>query len=241
MPGARRFDADELDMIAGFAGHAELALELAHAQEARHQLLLVEDRDRIARDLHDLVIQRLFATGMSMNSIAGRAREPAIRERLGEVTDELDGTIRAIRQTIFHLQHADAGAGLRAQVSAVVREVTPALGRTPSLRLDGPLDALVTSNVAEQAVAVLREALSNVARHAQATAVDASVSVADLRHLTVTVTDDGAGLAAAQRTSGLANIRSRADQLGGSCIITSPLAPDGQGTRVYWAVPLDAE
>ena len=241
MPGARRFDADELDMIAGFTGHAELALELAHAQGARHQLLLVEDRDRIARDLHDLVIQRLFATGMSMNSIAGRAREPAIRERLGEVTDELDGTIRAIRQTIFHLQHADAGAGLRAQVSAVVREVTPALGRTPSLRLDGPLDALVTSNVAEQAVAVLREALSNVARHAQATAVDASVSVADLRHLTVTVTDDGAGLAAAQRTSGLANIRSRADQLGGSCIITSPLAPDGQGTRVYWAVPLDAE
>ena len=88
---------------------------------------------------------------------------------------------------------------------------------------------------------MLREALSNVARHAQATAVDASVSVADLRHLTVTVTDDGAGLAAAQRTSGLANIRSRADQLGGSCIITSPLAPDGQGTRVYWAVPLDAE
>lgn len=241
MPGARRFDADELDMIAGFAGHAELALELAHAQGARHQLLLVEDRDRIARDLHDLVIQRLFATGMSMNSIAGRAREPAIRERLGEVTDELDGTIRAIRQTIFHLQHADDGAGLRAQVSAVVREVTPALGRTPSLRLDGPLDALVTSNVAEHAVAVLREALSNVARHAQATAVDASVSVADLRHLTVTVTDDGAGLAAAQRTSGLANIRSRADQLGGSCIITSPLAPDGQGTRVYWAVPLDAE
>ena len=130
--GARRFDADEKDMVAGFAGHAGLALELAHAQEARRQLQQVEDRDRIARDLHDLVIQPLFATGLGINSLAGRTREPAIRQRLGEFTDEVDGTIRAIRQTIFHLQHARDDAGLSAQVFTVIRELTPALGCRPA-------------------------------------------------------------------------------------------------------------
>jgi GAF domain-containing protein len=108
--GARRFDPDERELVATFAGHAGLALELAHAQKARRQLLLVEDRDRIARDLHDVVIQRLFATGLGMNSLSGSTHEPATRQRLDEFTDELDGTIRAIRQTIFHLQHALAVA-----------------------------------------------------------------------------------------------------------------------------------
>ena len=238
-PGARRFDPDELDMAAGFAGHTGLALELSHAQEARRRLVQHEDRDRIARDLHDLVIQRLYATGIGMNSLAGRTPEPAARERLSELTDEVDGTIQAIRQTIYHLQHAGDDAALRAQVLAVVRDVTPALGCTPDLQLDGPLDTLVSSHVAEHVAAVLREALSNVGRHAQATSVEVSVSVADLAHLTVAVTDDGVGLADPQRTSGLGNMRSRAEQLGGGCTITSPVTPDGRGTRVHWAVPLD--
>jgi signal transduction histidine kinase len=239
-PGARRFDADERDMAAGFAVHAGLALELAHAQEARRKLLQFEDRDRIARDLHDVVIQRLFATGLGMSALAGRTRDPAARERLGEFTDEVDGSIRAVRQTIFDLQQAGDDAALTAQVLAVVRDVTPGLGCTPDLRLDGPLDTLVSSAVAEHAAAVLREALSNVARHAQATSVEVSVSVADPHHLIITVTDDGVGLADPQRTSGLANMRSRADQLGGSFTITSPNTPDRRGTRVEWAVPLDS-
>src|SRR5664279_3072832 len=142
-------------MAAGFAVHAGLALELAHAQKARRQLLLVEDRDRIARDLHDVVIQRLFATGLGMNSLSGSTHEPATRQRLDEFTDELDGTIRAIRQTIFHLQHAGNDGALSAQVFAAVRDVTPSLGCTPDLLLEGPLDAQVSSTVAEHALSLI--------------------------------------------------------------------------------------
>lgn len=236
--GGRRFSLDEGDMAAGFACHVGLALELAHAQEARRQLLMFADRDRIARDLHDLVIQRLFATGLGMNSLAGRTGEPATRMRLGEFTDDLDETIRAIRQAIFQLHHARDGAGLRAQVFTAVRDVTPALGCTPALRLDGPLDDLVSSDLAGHALAVLREALTNVARHAHATTVSVSVSV-DQRHLLLAVSDDGVGVGDPRRISGLASMRSRADQLGGSCTISSPVSPDGRGTRMQWAVPLE--
>ena len=188
-----------------------------------------------------MVIQRLFATGLGMNSLSGSTHEPATRQRLDEFTDELDGTIRAIRQTIFHLQHAGNDGALSAQVFAAVRDVTPSLGCTPDLLLEGPLDAQVSSTVAEHAAAMLQEALSNVARHAQATAVKVLVSVADLAHLAITVTDDGVGLADPQHTSGMANMRSRADQLGGSCTITSPITPEGRGTRVHWVVPPDSE
>ncbi|HZM54645.1 MAG TPA: GAF domain-containing protein, partial [Acidimicrobiales bacterium] len=167
-PGVRRFDPDERDMAAGFAGHVGLALELAQAQDARRRQQMLEDRDRIARDLHDLVIQRLFATGLGMNSLAGRTHEPATRARLDEFTDDIDGTIRAVRQTIFGLQHVRDDAALSAQALVIVRDVTPALGRPPDLWLDGPLDTMVNSHVAEHAAAVLREALTNVVRHAHA-------------------------------------------------------------------------
>lgn len=236
--GARRFDADEREMVAGFAGHAGIALELAHAQEARRQLLLLEDHERIARDLHDLVIQRLFATGLGMNSLAARTREPTTRDRLGEFADELDGTVRAIRQTIFQLQQASDGTALRGQVLRAVEDLTPALGFSPDLRLDGPLDTVVDAESAEHATAVVREALTNVIRHAQATAVQVSVCLAEQGDLTVSVIDNGIGLGDVECTSGLANMRSRADLLGGTCAVTSPVSADGRGTRLRWAVPL---
>jgi signal transduction histidine kinase len=179
-----------------------------------------------------------------MTSLADRTHEPVTRARLNEFTDDLDDTTRAIRQTILRLRHSDGGAKLNARVFAAVRDLMPVLGCTPGLRLDGPLDTLVSAHIAEHAAAVLREALTNVARHAQATWVDVLVSAADLRQLTVTVTDDGVGLADPQadpqHVGGLANIRSRADQLGGSCSIASPVT-HSRGTRVKWAVPLTAE
>lgn len=236
--GARRFVPDERDMVAGFAGHAGLALELAQAQETRRQLVLFTDRERIARDLHDLVIQRLFATGLGMNSLAATTQEPGTRERLGEFTDDLDGTVRAIRQTIFQLQQVGEGTAFRGRLLTAIRDLTPALGFAPDLQLDGPLDTTVPPRVAEHAIATLREALTNVIRHAQASAGQVVVSLSEPGQLVLTVTDNGVGLGHPPRSSGLGNMASRAEELGGRCWVTSPVSPDGRGTKLHWSVPL---
>lgn len=238
--GSRPFGRDEQEMTTSFAVQAGVALKLAHAQAARRKLLLLEDRDRIARDLHDTVIQRLFAAGLGLTALASKTEETDTRVRLEEYTEQLDDTIRAIRQTIFKL-HRTQGVGLQAKVLDVADEATPALGFTPDLRFMGPLDTLVNAEIADHAAAVVREALSNAARHGHATGVEVVVSAADGRSLAVTISDNGVGMGGRTRDSGLANMRSRASQLGGTCTITSPTQADGGGTRVEWAVQIQGD
>lgn len=235
-PHAHPFSRDEQDMLASFADQAGVALKLAHAQAARRKLLVMEDRDRIARDLHDIVIQRLFAAGLGLTALAARTQEPVTQQRLEEYTEQLDDTIGAIRQTIFKLQR-DRGVGLQAKILDAAEDATSALGFSPELRFIGPLDTLVSPEIADHAAAVVRESLSNTARHAHAAHVEVVVSVTHADLLTVSVTDDGVGITDRSRESGLANMRSRAAQLAGTCTITSPTSAGG-GTRVEWSASL---
>ncbi len=235
--GGSPFDSEEQEMIEGFADHASVALKLAHAQEARRRLSLLEDRDRIARDLHDHVIQRLFAAGLGLTGLASRTQEPETRQRLTQYTDQLDDTIQAIRQTIFALQrHRETGA--QARVMEIVRDASGALGFTPDLRFEGPLDALLDGDIVDHVTAVVREALANAARHAHATTVSIILSAADGQHLAVAITDNGQGIGDPSRVSGLGNMRARAEQLGGSFAIVSPVKPAAGGTRIEWTIPL---
>ncbi len=235
--GASTFDTDEQDMIEGFADYASVALKLAHAQDVRRRLLLLEDRDRIARDLHDHVIQRLFAAGLGLTGLASRTAEPETRQRLTQYTDQLDDTIQAIRQTIFALQrHRETG--VQARVLEIARDATGALGFVPNLRFEGPLDSLLDKDVVEHVTAVVRESFANAARHAHATSLSATLSAADESNLVITVTDDGSGIGDPSHISGLGNMRSRAEQLGGSFTIVSPVEPGPGGTQLTWSVPL---
>ena len=240
LKGAPRFSSDEQDMIEGFADYASVALKLAHAQDARRRLLLLEDRDRIARDLHDHVIQRLFAAGLGLTGLASRASEPEVRQRLTQYTDQLDDTIQAIRQTIFALQrHRETG--VQARVMEIARDATGALGFAPDLRFEGALDAMIDHELIDHITAVVRESLANAARHANATKVSATLSVADGHNLIITIIDNGKGIGDPDHISGLGNMRSRAEQLGGAFAIESPIAPGPGGTRLEWQIPLHTE
>jgi signal transduction histidine kinase len=219
-----------------FGAQAAVALELAERRRQAERFAVIEDRDRIARDLHDLVIQRLFATGMLLQS-AVRLTETApdeVRQRVDRAVDELDGTIRELRSTIYGLQApTESRPSLRSQVLQVVDAAASHLGFAPSLRMDGLLDTLATGELADNLLATLREALSNVARHAKATHVDVSVRVHG-KVFTVEVIDDGVGMAKDAARSGLVNLASRAEQLGGSLRVTSSRAG---GTSLVWQVP----
>lgn len=229
----REFDAEERELLGSLADQAALALDRAEALEDRQELMLVSDRDRIARDLHDLVIQRLFATGLQLQGALRMAAVPEVRERIDSAVRDLDVTIGDIRSTIFALQHG-ASASLRADVQGVVKEYVPVLGFTPMVRLDGPIDTAVPDHLAEQLLAVLREALSNVARHAEGSAAVVEVHASGAKVL-LRVTDNGRGLPADRRESGLRNVRRRAAEHGGAVRF---LDQEPHGTGVEWAVPL---
>lgn len=224
--------------VTSFAAQASVALELAERRRALERYAVFEDRDRIARDLHDLVIQRLFATGMQLEGairlITDRPDEAS--KRVLAAVDDLDGTIRELRSTIYGLQ-APAGqrVSLRSKVLEVVDAGTEQLGFAPSLRMEGLLDTLVPESLAAQVLACLREALSNTVRHAAASSVEVRLAV-DGELLTLEVRDDGVGIADHSRRSGLANLAVRAAQLGGELVLD---APPGEGTHLRWAVPLD--
>jgi signal transduction histidine kinase len=230
------FDEDVLALVESFAGQAAIALRLGAAAADRQQLAVLGDRDRIARDLHDLVIQRLFATGMALEG-ALRGMEPKARaDRVRRAVDDLDQTIKEIRTTIFALQTSDeqAPSSLRAAVLEACAAARPALGFEPEVTFRGAVDSLVPVTVAEHLLAVLREALSNAARHAGASAVSVSVS-ADPDRAALVVTDDGKGLPTGGRRSGLANLEARAVELGGTFTAG---APPGGGAELSWSVPL---
>jgi signal transduction histidine kinase len=240
--GAAPFPPAQADVVASFAAQAGVALELAASQAEAKRLSLYEDRDRIARDLHDLVIQRLYATGMSLEGTMPMITRPEVVSRITNAVDAMDMTIKDIRATIFQLQARDNADrwDLRSDIVHLVEEMTALLGFAPSLRLGAGLGGDIRPEVAEQALAALREALSNAARHAAATRVDVTVDLSADRILTVQVTDDGTGIPADGRRSGLRNLASRADKLGGELLL-GPADPGASppGTRLEWRVPLD--
>ena len=250
--GRPRFTDADLEMATTFANHAAIALELADARADQQRVALLEDRDRIARDLHDHVIQRLFGAGLTVEGIAAAQRDQPAGERLAQVVGDIDATIRQIRSSIFQLRGPLApGSGqVRRRLIGLVGELGELLRFEPRTEFLGPVDAMVDDELLEDLEAVLREGLSNVARHAQATQATVSV-IAEPRRLRLQITDDGVGTPLDGRRSGLANLRSRAERHGGSFEIVSPVpgvAGGGQpadlqtdtrgGTRLIWTVPL---
>ena len=227
-----------VEMVTTFAAQAGIGLELAEHRRDVQRLALFEDRDRIARDLHDLVIQRLFATGMSLQGAAALMRDPEAGRRVEQAVDALDETIKDIRAAIFALQSRGEAepARLRTRILAIIEEMTESLGFAPALRMAGPLDAQVPEPIASQLLAALREALANVAKHAYASRVDVSVEASS--NLILTVRDNGVGLPKTVRRSGLGNLADRAGKLGGS-FHAAPA--EGGGTKLEWRVPLSPD
>ncbi|MFF5495826.1 GAF domain-containing sensor histidine kinase [Streptomyces aquilus] len=243
--GERPFTETERTLAVQFASQAALALMMADAQHDRERLAVYEDRDRIARDLHDLVIQRLFATGMLLESAQRRSVVPEVREGVGNAVDELDVTIQEIRTAIFALQQgpAETPSGLRTRVLREINTAAVPLGFKPSYRFIGPVDALVGDLTGKNLIAALREALSNAFRHARASridvVVDADVILPDGRKgVRLTVADDGVGIPEGGRRSGLRNLERRAESLGGDSRHGPGIGADGGGTTVVWEAPL---
>jgi signal transduction histidine kinase len=233
-PRLGRPDAlEERQLLSSFADQAALALDRTQALEDREQMAVISDRDRIARDLHDVVIQRLFATGLHLQSIRAAAPTEELRDRIDLSVKELDQTIRDIRGTIFELQTRPRSS-IRSDVRDAVREALPQLGFTPSVETSGPVDTPIDAQLQQQLVSVLREALSNVARHARATSASVELQVTDT-HLRLKVSDDGVGMPEERTELGLRNARRRAALLGGNLDLW-PNEPSG--TIFVWSVPL---
>ncbi|WP_030193409.1 GAF domain-containing sensor histidine kinase [Streptomyces sp. NRRL S-87] len=244
--GRRPFTEAERTLATQFASQAALALMMAEAQRDRERLAVFEDRDRIARDLHDLVIQRLFATGMMLEGAQRRSVVPEVQDGVGKAVDELDVTIQEIRTAIFALQQgpAEAPSGLRTRVLREINMAAVPLGFKPSHRFLGAVDTVVGELVGKNLIAALREALSNAFRHAEAgrieVVVDAAARLADGRPaVRLEVADDGVGIPEGGRRSGLRNLRRRAESLGGSSWYGAGIRADGGGTRVVWEVPVE--
>ncbi|MEU1792441.1 GAF domain-containing sensor histidine kinase [Streptomyces sparsogenes] len=237
-PGGPPFAEPVIDMVIGYGNQAALALEVAEHRQDADRMLILNDRDRIARDLHDLVIQRLFAGALTLQSTLSHLTDrPQTGERVQRVVDDLDDTIKVIRSTIYSLreQERTQSQGLRARLLTTIERATETLGFPPALRMTGLLDTNVPHHHAEHLLAVTAETLSNTARHAHATTVDITVEVTDAT-LRLKVADNGQGIdPATTRRSGLANIQERADELGG----TLSLRPnEPHGTIVEWTAPL---
>ncbi|OKK18219.1 histidine kinase [Streptomyces sp. CB00455] len=243
--GARPFTEAERTLATQFASQAALALMMAEAQRDRERLAVFEDRDRIARDLHDLVIQRLFATGMMLEGAQRRSIVPEVRDGVGKAVDELDVTIQEIRTAIFALQQgpAQAPSGLRTRVLREINMAAVPLGFKPAHRFLGPVDAVVGELVGKNLTAALREALSNAFRHADASRievlVDSTITLADGRPgVRLEVADDGVGMPEGGRRSGLRNLRRRAEALGGASSYGPGIGEGGGGTTLVWEAPL---
>ena len=228
------FRATDMAFPAAFGEQIGLALQVAQAQEDRGRLAVFEDRDRIGRDLHDLVIQRLFAVGLTLENATRLTVRPEVGQRIAAAVDDIDATIKDIRRTIFELSAPAGSADLRSALGEEVAAAVASLGFTPRLRTSGPVDTAVPGDLRPHLLAVLRETLSNVARHARATHVDVAVDVTD--EVVLTVTDDGVGLPEGGRRSGLRNLAERARSLRGSFQVRR--AGASGGTIAEWRVPI---
>jgi signal transduction histidine kinase len=231
--GKPPFDPSYLELVSDFADHAAVALSLSAGRERARELSIVADRERIAHDLHDHVIQRLFAAGLDLQGTIARSRSQEINSRLNRTVDDLQATIDEIRSRIFALQSRGRENDFRHQVQNAIARLTENRDIETSVRMSGPTSDVV-DDLAEHASSVIVEAVSNAVRHSGAARIDVDVDVADW--LTIDVTDDGCGIAADNpRRGGLANLQRRAELMGGNCQVG--LAAQG-GTRVHWAAPL---
>jgi signal transduction histidine kinase len=233
--GRPAFDPLVGPLISEFADQVALALDMAARQQVARRLDVYEDRDRIARDLHDHVIQRLFAAGLSLQAAATRVGDDALRQRLSQVVDQLDETVRDIRTTIFDLHTtdgADHADSLRRQVLDIVTE-TAGDDLHSTVRMSGAVDSLVSGELAVDVAAVVREGVSNAARHSGARHVTVTLDVTD--EVVVEVRDDGRGIDPTVARSGLRNITERAQGRGG--FSTVQRLPEG-GTLLRWWAPL---
>jgi signal transduction histidine kinase len=235
-----RWGTDRLDQVhesvvesaVGFAEQVALVLEVALAQDDRARLAVFEDRDRIGRDLHDLVIQRLFAVGLTLENTSRLAGNGRVADRISTTVDQLDETIKDIRRTIFELGNPERAADIRDEMNATVTEMLPSLGFSPRIRTNGAAHSGVSDEIRPHLLAVLREALSNVGRHADATSAAITLDVGE--QIALTVEDDGQGISGARPGNGLRNMKARAQALGGSCRLGPGV---NAGTTLVWRVP----
>jgi signal transduction histidine kinase len=233
--GWSEFTQDDEALVEALALAAGVAVENARLHQRAADAAVYEDRDRLARDLHDTVIQRLFAVGLSLQSMVAGAASTALADRLQAVISDIDDTIRQVRSSIFEL--GSTGIGVRATVLAVVRDLTPVVGFEIQVSFEGAVDSVVTDQVAEHLLAAVREAVTNVGRHAQATQASVSLSVKN-GLCVLQVSDNGCGFNEADKRDGglgLTNLRHRAEKLEGTLIVERS---DGGGTSLTWQVPI---
>ena len=229
------FTAADEELVIGLATAAGVAIENARLHTRVGELHVVEDRERIARDLHDTVIQRMFAIGLRMQSLAATTTDPATVERLQQMIEDLDDTVRDIRTTIFELQRPRIpGRSLRQEILDLVEEIDGHSGFDIAIRFDGAVDLSVPDSLADHLIAVVRESVTNAVRHSGGSRIDVDISVSD--QLEARIFDNGCGIDDdAPRGNGLHNLRSRADELNGECTISRS---SENGTLVVWRVPV---
>jgi len=234
--GADEFSEEDVALTEALALAAGIAVENFRLHDRVRVLSVLDDRDRIARDLHDRVIQRVYAVGMTLQEATRSNDLPQVMQRINKSVDDLDATISEIRTSIYELGEDSVPAGLRHSVLDLVSELSPMLGARPEVTFSGPIDNAVSQRIADNLLAVLREALTNAGKHAKATHYRVSLTVTD--DVTLEVSDNGVGVSRPQGSEqglGLANLRSRAEKLHGTFEVT-PV--DLGGTRVTWRVPL---
>ncbi len=235
--GWSEFTSDDESLVEALALAAGIAIENARLHQRVQQVAVYEDRDRLARDLHDTVIQRLFAVGLSLQSMSVAAASSGMTERLDAAISDLDDTIRQVRSTIYELGSVATDQGLRATVLSLVRGLNSVVGFAVQVAFDGPVDSAISEEIAEHLLAVVREALTNIGRHAHASHASLSLSVAD-GACRLQITDDGTGIAPTapgEGGFGLVNLRRRAEKLHGNFITESPATG---GTSLIWQVPI---
>ncbi len=235
--GWSEFTNDDEALIGGLAVAAGIAIENARLHQRVQEVAIYEERDRLARDLHDTVIQRLFAIGLSLQSIVASPSTSRSADRIAQTITDIDDTIRQVRTSIFELASGRIDHGLRENTLSLLQDLRPVVGFDVRASFQGPVDAAVPDNVAEHLLAVIREAVTNIGRHAQATGATVDITVKD-GHCRLRVVDDGVGMTASTPTGGglgLGNLRRRAEKLRGQLVVESPV--EG-GTILTWQVPL---
>ena len=233
--GRDRFRSEDLPLLASLADQASVVLEVAAKQRAQRQLDVFSDRDRIARNLHDHVIQRLYAAGMNLQGTQQRSTEPDVQRRIQDTVEQLDQTVREIRTSIFdlHTPPTMAPTSLRRRLLDVIADLSDGTGPAPSVRISGPVDTVVSLHIGEHATAVVMESVSNVIRHAEAATLVITIEAGDL--LVIDVEDDGRGIPDGARRSGLLNLEKRATECRGSLEM---LPRPGGGTHLRWTAQL---
>ena len=234
--GWSEFTSDDEALVGALALAAGIAIENTRLHQRVQEIAIVDERDRLARDLHDTVIQRLFAVGLTLQSIAGTVTGPGEADRLRQTISDIDDTIRQVRTTIFELGLDNTSRGPRASVLELVHELTPVVGFEVNTSINGPVDAALSNEIVEHLLATLREALTNIGRHARASRASVVLSV-DSHTCRLQVLDNGHGIqgAGGEGSHGLVNMRRRAEKLNGSFEVETP---DDGGTLLIWQVPV---